>query len=461
MKHDVFLPLGGGNEIGASSYLLRIDGVNILIDAGIRLKSKRVFPDFSLLNQMIGGFKELDAVLLTHAHLDHCGAITKIHYEAPLVPIFTSTPTSRLIQVMLNDALKVNHRKSEDWSIVDPSKEVLDDTISSLNEITLDRPFFLDSSDVQVFPKRAGHILGAMSFLLETRQKRILVTGDICLHDQRTIGGCDLSNIGNIDVLIIESTYAFQPDQEIKTFDEQQYALVHQISKIVQNGGRVLIPSFALGRAQEIACLLGEYFEQGIIAPFPVLIDGLVKPVCDIYHEMKEYLQGRLRTRLHHSIYTDHIIPVPEDYYPTRSSINQLSPGCIISSSGMLVDNTRSAKYAESIIENIKDAILFSGYLDDESPGRRLLELNDNPSSLVINNRLFKPEAMIDRYHLSAHAPSFDLIKIILSINPRKIIMVHGNFKYKSDPSFTKLLFGLEEKGIHVYQAANGVPIYL
>jgi Cft2 family RNA processing exonuclease len=461
MNRDIFLPIGGGNEIGASSYLLLLDGMKILIDAGIRLHSNKSFPDWQLINQHVGGFKELDAFLLTHAHLDHCGAVAKIYYEAPRLPKYASIPTIKLMSVMLQDALNINTRKSEDWTVKDSSNKILSDTIRSFNQISFNSPFYLDASDILIHPIQAGHILGATSYLLETRKKRILITGDVCLHNQRTISGLDLDKISDIDVLIIESTYAYQPEYRCNTYEEEQFDIVRKINEVVLKGGRVLIPSFALGRAQEIACLLGDYFEQGILAPFPVLIDGLIKPICDVYNEMKDFLQGRQKTRPDHSIYTDFIQPTPDGYSPTRSTVQQLPPGCIICSSGMLLDYTRSAKYAEHLLENSRDAIFFSGYQDDESPGSRLLALNEQPAQYTINHHTILPKAKVDRYHLSAHAPSIDLQKIILTVKPTKVILMHGNYRYKGDPHFIKFLLQLEADGIHVDQSSNGVPIYL
>ncbi len=462
MTRNYFVALGGGDEIGASCYLLSLGKSRLLFDVGMRLRAERAFPDFGRLGELVGGPNEISAVLVTHAHLDHCGAATRLHYEAPHVPKYATPGTLALMQVMLEDALRVSQaHRSEDWHVVEATRDVLDDMLTFFTPVSFLDTFQVASTGAVVTPLQAGHILGAASYLVEEEGLRILVTGDLSLHAQRTIAGFDQVSLPEkVDVLVIESTYAYQPDYLAQTVEEQYYALAETLRAIIQKEGRALIPAFALGRAQEIMCLLHDCFEQRLLEPFPVRVDGLVKAVTEVYNGQRGYLQGRLRDKKGHAFYSEWVQPMPEGFYPTPSAVGRLEPMCIISSSGMLLDGTRSSRYAEALLGNPQDAVLFSGYLDAESPGRRLLDWGGSGSRFQLNQHSIEVHARLARYHLSAHAPSSDLQHLIVRLHPKVVILVHGSFQYTGEPSFTGFLMRLEQEGIHVHHSANGVPIY-
>lgn len=460
---DFFLPLGGGDEVGASCYLLAIGQTRVMIDVGMRFHTERAFPDFSRLYPVAGGMNELDALLLTHAHLDHCGALTRIQYEAPRLPKFATAATLDLAGTMLRDALRIaQHQRGEDWHIVDSTQTLLEQTLATFDPLEFGQRVPLGDTKGFVTPLRAGHILGAVSYLIEVGERRILHTGDFSLHHQHTIVGADfLEQVGEVDTLIIESTYAYQPEYRAETVEEQQFELLEMLGSALAQGGRVLIPAFALGRAQEIACLIGDWFEQGLIEPFPVRLDGLVKAVCDNYNVHRASLQGRIQARPGHAIYNQWIQPMHADFYPSARNVPSLGPMCIISSSGMLMDQTRSAAYAEAMLPNPNDAIIFSGYLDDESPGYRLAALAKPRTEFQINGRIIEVRAQVRRYHLSAHAPAPHLRQVIQALHPKNVVLIHGDYSYSGVTDFIQFRLEQERTGVHFYQSANGVPIYL
>lgn len=462
VARSLFLALGGGDEIGASCYCLKLGAFTLMIDAGMRMHSDRAFPDFALLNELIGGVPALGAFLLTHAHLDHCGALTRMHFDAPRVPKYATPPTRDLVLAMLGDALQAaRHRQSEDWAMVETSRVLLAEAIDSFHPLCFHAPVTLGLSGVRCTAIPAGHILGAASFLIEADGFRVLHTGDICLHPQRTIAGFDLKAIeGPVDVLVMESTYADDEEEQPATVEEQHFALVDAIQRVVSGGGRVLIPSFALGRAQEIVCLLQDVFEQGLVPPFPVVVDGLVKPICDVFNWHRPYLSGRLQVRAGHALYSEWVRPTPARGFPTAQSVASLPPTCIISSSGMLLDRTRSAAYASQMLPNPGDAILFSGYQDDESPGARLLGFPARGRSMRLNDQEVAVAAQVSQYRLRAHATAADLRTVVEWVRPRMLVLVHGNPRPRHDAKFTRFLMKIEAEGTQVHHAVNGVPIF-
>ena len=458
--NDYFVALGGGNEIGVSSYLIHVGDTNILIDAGLRLHGSQAFPDFVRLGELLGSITQLDAFLLTHAHLDHCGALTRLQYEHPTLAKYTTAPTKALAEIMLTDAIRIAKRhKSEDWSIIETTENLLDSAFDSLTPINFWESFQLGASDSYCMPLPAGHILGAASFLIEVEGRRILHTGDISLHAQRTIHGMDLGEIQDIDLLIIESTYAYQPYFLDETIFEQQANLARLVSNIINSGGNVLIPAFALGRAQEIASLFNDFFEQHLIEPFPILLDGLVQPISDIYNQYRDYLDARLRLRNGHAIYSQWIHP-NTDKRPLVVDQDITEPMCIIASSGMLLEHTRSAHYAQQLLPDPQNAIIFSGYLDEESPGK-MLSVMEKGASINLNKKDIPIKAGVHRYHLSAHGSSQELCSLMERLCPKQIILVHGDYSYQENAEFISFLRQLNKKGVEIHQAHNGQLVYL
>ncbi len=458
---DSFVALGGGDEIGASCYLYQLGSTRLLVDAGMRLQRGHAFPDFNRLDVEIGGIMTLDAFLLTHAHLDHCGALARVQYEAPGVPKVATAATVDLVQVLLGDAHGGKRRRAEDRQLNAIQAGLLEAAIASFDTREFGAPFVPASARCQITPFRAGHIAGAASFLIETNSKRILHTGDISLHSQRAIPGMDVGQVGGgIDILVVEATNAYQPARRDETVEEQQAALAEAVSCIVARGGHVIVPAFAVGRAQEIACLLDDFFEQGLVAPFPVLLDGLVKPVCQVYERHRGLLSGRRRTRCGHAIYDEWIRPTPDHYYPDPSSINSMEPCCVVASSGMLLNGTRSARYAATWLEQPQNALFFSGYLDDESPGRSLWELATGSQS-IIDGRKINVKGAVEKYHLAAHASSEDLQALIDRLQPKQLVLIHGSNRRSMDAGFLRYLMALEAQGVQVHHAANGVPIFM
>ena len=169
-----FLPLGGGNEIGASCYYLDLENIKLLIDAGIRLNSDSIFPRFNALYEqdIIDGLWELDAILISHGHLDHCGSIPYVHSEAKRVPIYTTKETKQIAALLLNDTSNIKNSKNSDTSFQLYNKLLVDETIESIREINFGQKFNVSNLNITFYP--AGHILGAAMIYIESENRRIL-----------------------------------------------------------------------------------------------------------------------------------------------------------------------------------------------------------------------------------------------------------------------------------------------
>ncbi|OKO93063.1 Metallo-beta-lactamase family protein, RNA-specific [Geobacillus proteiniphilus] len=426
-KHDLdqvtITVLGGGEKIGGSSILISVKGHHILLDAGIYLEGENVIPNYALLDQLNISGHDIDALIITHAHIDHSAAAPYLHRKYPNMPIYATEETKQLMEVILADLFKQYRAEEIGFDEADLYK--------TLEHIKCVRhSFFIPSKDDEwkVTFYYAGHILGAVAVLLEIKGVSIFYTGDFSITDQKTVKGMVLPSNLHVDVLITENTYGSLPMNACMSRKEQEEQLIKQIKKVMDRGGNILIPAFALGRAQEIILILHEYFQSNRFFPFFVYIDGLVVEVSHIYDSYLS-LEGK-----HVSLLTKGIWEARSFY--RQGSLEEfiervMSQGknCIIASSGMLADGSASSRYAERIVSDKKSAIAFSGYVDEESAGHSLL--NHQVNMVKLNGRLYAVEAEILSIRLSAHASREEVIKNAVSLNPSAVFLVHGDHERK------------------------------
>src|SRR5215204_6971051 len=274
-----FKALGGAGEVGGSSHLLNFGRTRVLVDAGVKPDGRgSVAPNFRTL-------KRLDAAVITHAHLDHCGALPLLVRDQPDVPIYCTPPSAKLIASTLNDHAAMGGGL--------PGGAPLHEVKSRLCPIPFGK--HVKVGDARITLTESGHILGAASVLFETGLASVFHTGDICLEDHFSIPSARLPDIKDIDLLIMEATLA---DQKPQPFSESIRTMIEVINETtVEREGKVLIPTYALGQAQEIILGLKHYGkEYGLDRDVFIYVDGSVVTTSErLYAEqlgyMKPYLQ--------------------------------------------------------------------------------------------------------------------------------------------------------------------------
>ncbi|RDE35638.1 MBL fold metallo-hydrolase [Parageobacillus thermoglucosidasius] len=410
--------LGGGEKIGGSSILVSVEDHHILLDAGFHLGEGNVLPDYTPLDRLNVKWEDIDALIITHAHMDHSAAVPYLYRKCPNIPIYATEETKRLMGVMLADLLKQHSKEEIGFSEAD-LQAALEHMECACHTFTI--PSKDDEWKVTFY--RAGHILGAVAVCLEIKGVSIFYTGDFSITDQKTVKGMVLPPDLHVDILITENTYGSLPTNACMSRKEQEKLLVKQIVKVMDRGGNILIPAFALGRAQEIMLILHEYFRHHRFLPFFVYVDGLVAEVSQVYDFYLSHNSG-------YSSLFDKGIREARSFYRNgkfdefaQRMLNQ-GKNCIIASSGMLKDGSASSRYAEKIVADAKNAIAFSGYLDEESPGHSLL--HGQMDTVRLNERLYPVKAEICSIRLSAHASREEIIKTAISLNPSAIFLVHG-----------------------------------
>ncbi|HSR24809.1 MAG TPA: MBL fold metallo-hydrolase, partial [Candidatus Eisenbacteria bacterium] len=413
--------LGGASGVGASSVLVELGPCAALIDAGVRMDAGDRLPDLAMLEEARPA-----CVLVTHAHADHIGALPLVHESFPDIPIYASSATTRLIAVMLADATRVMARRAqEEMELPLYDGDLVTRTLQRLRPVPASGSFTIpELPQVVVHTAPAGHIAGAMSVGMESAHGRVLVSGDLSLARQRTIGGAVTPSLNRPDLLVLESTYGarLHPNRAA-----EETRLARAVAEAVERG-RCLIPAFALGRAQEICLILRAAQRDRVIPEFPIFLDGLVRTVCAAYSTIPEALAPPLARQVRRGQPVFVCGPVQEVASPEeRQQLIARDHVCVIASIGMLTGGP-SAFYAAQIAGDGRATIMITGYQDEESPGRRLLDLADGgEGELELEGRLVPARCRVEKYSLSAHADATELARFARAVRPRRVALVHGD----------------------------------
>jgi len=428
-----FTVLGGGQEIGANSYLLRLDGLSFLLDAGIHPKKLgwESLPDYSLIRH------ELEAIFISHAHLDHVGSLPVVGRQHPQAPIFATLPTKDIALRMLHNTVTVMNIFREEKGVAEypffdhedlrPLEEEMIGTEvlargrepKERNWRHAERIHLRGNIQAQFIP--SGHVLGAAGLLLRQNRRGIFYTGDLCVSDQAVVPGAIFPD-EKIDALILECTYADDPAFYFLRREQEIEAFAAETSRILENGGCVLVPAFALGKTQELLHLIHTLTGKGRIPAVPRYISGLGKGITEIYQDHRRHLHSR-------------VSPLSFDLYSVLGLLDDLSiqdllkkPCIIIATNGMMVENTPSARIARWMIQEERHGIFFCGYIDPDTLGYRVFHSRqgDRISFSPREEPVEVKNSHIKRFYLSSHADRSQLLDVARSLEPKVIVLVHG-----------------------------------
>ncbi len=399
-----FRALGGAGEVGGSSHLLDFGKVKILVDAGIKPDGRGpATPDF-------GGLNGIDAAVITHAHLDHCGALPVLVRDRPGMPIYCTPPSARLIVSALNDHAAMGGGL--------PGGAPIHEVRKRLVPVPFGKP--LDVGGTRVTLTESGHILGAASVLFESGPATVFHTGDICMEDHFSIPSARLPEVKDIDLLIMEATLA---DQKPQPFAESIRTMVGVINDTtLERGGTVLIPTYALGQAQEIILGIKHYSkEYGLDKDVFIYVDGSVVTTSErLYAEQLRYMKPYLQHSAPREIFFSENIRAVSNDDSARERI--LSNPCAIIASPVTMQGGASAFYRKRLQKSSENAVI----------------LPSNAAASYGTHRAEGEEEQwrVERVSFAAHCTQDELLGITEKLEPRQIILIHGSRRRISDLAF-------------------------
>lgn len=425
MSTLTFTPIGAGSSIGANCYLVSTNGQQVLVDCGVHPKTDGVesLPKFELLTS------SPDAVLLSHGHIDHCGALPYFMRDFPNATCYVTEPTVGIIDRMLHNSVSVMGKLAIERKIAGYplyTHEDVDYAIANTRGMPLDHDFQpTRSNKLQVRFQHAGHVLGSAGILMRSPEHTLYYTGDICRTNQELMEGMTFLDPSiKVDTLVIESTRGAHVDEYPKTYEGEIERFGTAISAVLARGGCALVPAFALGRTQELCNVLTRLQREGIIPNVPIYASGLGRAMYEIYNRYQDYLREDVYLQP-----LNHFKRIGDvwDRGARRALLSE--PAIIVATSGMMLENTPSAMLAMDMVKDERHGIFFSGYLDPDTLGYKLLHHEPGASfafelgSVPVDVKLKDIQA----FHFSAHAPREDLMSVIDYFHPKNLIFVHGD----------------------------------
>jgi cleavage and polyadenylation specificity factor subunit 3 len=416
-----FLPLGGAGEIGANSYYLNINGIGIILDCGMHPQKSgwESLPKFNLLEA-----KPTDYVLISHAHQDHLNALPFLIKKFPHLKIITTPQTRAVAELTLHNAISILKRQVDESEFEIYSRDEVDLLIKSINYKSYNENFTLNSlnskSEVEAEFFDAGHIIGSAGILLTAEGRKIFFTGDIKSSSQTLLPGANLPS-EKIDILITETTYGATDSSLLNNWEKEVERFSLSINKVINNGGSVLIPVFALGKLQEMLSTIWLQMQKNKITCVDIYIAGIGNKINLVY-DYNRYVVNRNQKELI-------LNEIPQKNLNELKDFEELFkfPCIVLASSGMMVESTNSFMLAKRWLQKKDSAIFTVGYMDSSTPGDVISKARRG-DKIQLTERDGKVEVKceIKNFRFSAHSRREELVSIVKKLDPDEIILIHG-----------------------------------
>ncbi len=413
--------LGAGQEVGRAAILVEDSNENaVLLDYGVAFDES----DIPVLPLGVKPCK-LRAIAVTHAHLDHVGAVPML-FVSTRRPVVMTELTKELSKMMIEDMMKLA------GYYLPFEHQELEKMLECTKEVSIGSELWLDGIRMELI--NAGHIPGSVMIRLDMKNRTILYTGDVNTIDTRLVRGASLSGV-EANVLIIESTYGNVDHPDRKRVEDK---FIETVKEIIEEGGTALIPAFALGRTQEILALFAERMPYA-----DVYYDGMARRIMDLMLAHPRYINRIDLLKKAAQLFT------PVQGTGMRKKILKEKGAVIVSPAGMLKGGP-SLYYLKRLWKDRKSAVFLVSYQAPSTPGRRLL------SEGVIEDGMSRIGARVYWFDFSSHAGASGLMRLIKEVKGlEKVIIVHGN-----DATAYELAYKVkEELGVDVFVPKNGESV--
>ena len=420
--------LGGAQEVGRSSFLLQTRESSVLLDCGVNPGSSRAFEAFPRFDCPSFELDSLDAVVISHAHLDHCGLVPFLYKYGYDGPVYCSAPTSNLMTLLQLDYLDVANKQG--ITAYYDQKDVRE---CVLHTIPLRYGVVTDiAPDVRLTLHNAGHILGSSMAHMHIGEglHNIVYTGDYKFARTMLLEAAT-TEFPRVETVITESTYGGMDDL-MPSRVEAEERLTAIVNETLERKGKVIIPVPAVGRAQEIMLVIDGYMRRGLMKEAPVFIEGMISEATAIHTAFPEYLGREVR----HSILHDGVNPFESDYFTivehpnVRQEIIDGEPCIIMATSGML-EGGPVIEYFKGLADNENNTVIFVSYQIEGTLGRRVQK---GLSEVTLMNNEGKLDFMKVRLRIEAiegfsgHSDRRQIINYVTHLQPKpeRVIVCHG-----------------------------------
>ncbi len=420
--------LGAAREVGRSAVLVETRESQILVDCGINPGSTRPFEAFPRFDVAQFDPSNLDAVVISHAHLDHCGFLPFLYKYGFDGPVYCSVPNLNLMTLLQLDYLDVLSKQG--LPLLYDQKDVRD---SILHTVPLRFGVVTDiAPDIRLTLHNAGHILGSSVVHLHVGEgyHNIVYTGDF-KYGKTMLLEAAARDFPRVETIITEATYS-GPSDIMPTREEAEERLVAIINETLTRGGKVLIPVPAVGRAQEIMLVLDEYMKRGMMKEAPVFIEGMISEATAIHTAHPEYLSREIRN----SVLNEGVNPFESDYFTVvehpsaRHDIIEGEPCIIVATAGML-EGGPIIDYFQQLAEDKLNTIIFVSYQIEGTLGRRVQKRVPEVSIFNSEGRIKVIKCNLEVQTVEGFSGHSDRRQIIgyirkLAPKPDNVIVCHG-----------------------------------
>ncbi|KAJ2779611.1 Integrator complex subunit 11 [Coemansia javaensis] len=435
------VPLGAGQDVGRSCVLVTLGGKTIMFDCGMHMgyNDERRFPDFSYITTTGDFTSRIDAVVITHFHLDHCGALPHFSEQRGYHgPIYMTPPTKAICPILLEDYRKITvERKGETGFF---TSQHIKDCMKKVVPLHLHETVWVDD-ELELRAYYAGHVLGAAMVYARCGDESVVYTGDYNMTPDRHLGAAWIDKV-RPDVLITETTYG-TTIRDSKRARERDF--LEKVHACVARGGKVLIPCFALGRAQELCILIESYWERMGLAVPVYFSAGLTEKANRFYKLFINWTNQKVKEAFvdRNPFDFKYIKPWNRDY------IDLPGPMVLFATPGMLHIGT-SLEVFKKWAPDERNMLIMPGYCVAGTVGAKVL----SGMKVVDVDQYTQVNVNIDVQNLSfsAHADAKGIMELIRQASPRNVVLVHGEKSRMT--SFKSKVMG--EFGCPCYDPANG-----
>ncbi|EJW01455.1 hypothetical protein EDEG_00447 [Edhazardia aedis USNM 41457] len=394
-------PLGAGNEVGRSCIHIEYKQTQLLLDIGIHpaFTGPCALPFLDVID-----LHKIDALFVTHFHLDHAGALPYLTEKTNFKgKIFMTHPTKSILKYLLNDYTKVVNASSNEDMYTEA------DLKNCYNKIfAIDYFQEIKIKDIKVVSLNAGHVLGAAMFLLKIGSKKLLYTGDYSTEPDRHLKEAKCP--GKINFLITESTYGVQCHLPR---EEREKRFLNAVRDIIKRRGKVLLPVFALGRAQEILLILEEYWDNNEdLQNVPIYYaSALARRCIGIYQQYSQ---------------SDKNVDFKFKYIRNINTFDDRNLPCVVMASPGMLQSGLSRDLFEKWCEDKRNGVIIAGYCVQGTLAKEILNEPEEVEGIAGNK--LKLNCSVDCISFSAHVDYLQNKEFITSCDPEVLFLVHGEF---------------------------------